>query len=170
MFQYAGPRQLISGGQTGADRAGLLAAERLGIPTGGWMPRGFLAADGKHPQFAERFGMQQHRSPLYPPRTRENIRAACATVCLEGAVESRGVVLTRELAAREKKPLLRIRFIRGTHGEWQPDHTPADVAAWMIQLQVQVLNVAGNEESKAPGLQHAALTFLLVVLQPWARA
>lgn len=170
MFQYVGPKQLISGGQTGADRAGLLAAELLGIPTGGWMPRGFRAADGCHPHFADRFGMLQHPSPLYPPRTRENIRAACATVCLEGVQDSRGVALTRELAVRAKKPLLRIRFFRDLQGGWQSDHAPSDLTEWMVRQKVKILNVAGNEESKAPGLQQAALNYLLAVLQPWAKA
>ena len=86
MLPYPGLEKVISGAQTGADRAGLLAAEQLGIATGGFMPKGFLASDGKQPLFAARFGVEEHRSPLYPPRTRDNIRAACATLCLEGQV------------------------------------------------------------------------------------
>jgi len=41
--------QVVSGGQTGADRAGLDAAMALGIPVGGWCPRGRRAEDGPIP-------------------------------------------------------------------------------------------------------------------------
>jgi len=44
--------KIISGGQSGADRAGWRAARTFGILSGGWMPRGFLAEDGPHPEFA----------------------------------------------------------------------------------------------------------------------
>ena len=44
--------RVISGGQTGADQAGWRAAKASGIPTGGWMPKGFLTEDGPRPEFA----------------------------------------------------------------------------------------------------------------------
>jgi hypothetical protein len=168
MLPYTGLEKVISGAQTGADRAGLLAAEQLGIATGGFMPKGFLASDGKQPLFAARFGIEEHKSPLYPPRTRDNIRAACATLCLEGQCESKGVVLTRNLAIKANKPLLRIQFQTGPAGELTPSCLPDQVQAWIRQLQIRVLNIAGNEESKAPGLQLAAWAFLFEVLKPWA--
>lgn len=161
--------QVISGGQTGADRAALLAAESLNIPTGGWMPKGFQAADGCHPDFATRFGVREHPSPLYPPRTRANILAACATLCLEGVTHSRGVTLTRNLASKAQKPLLRVAFAPDSQGLIQANLPANEVIAWIHSIQIRVLNVAGNEESRAPGLQEAARLFLLKAFQPWAR-
>ena len=169
MWEYQGLETVVSGGQTGADRAGLLAAEALGIPTGGWMPRGYLASDGKHPDFAMRFRLKEHPSPLYPPRTRDNIRLACATLCLEAVVESRGVTLTRELARKANKPLLRVPFAPDPSGALRPQTDPVSVSDWITAQRVRVLNIAGNEETKAPGLQQAALAFLMDVLRPLAQ-
>ena len=168
VMKYQGLEMVISGGQTGADRAGLFAAEALGISTGGWMPRGFLASDGRHPNFAIRFGLREHPSPLYPPRTRENIRMACATLCLEAVVASRGVSLTRELAAKANKPLLRVLFKADSLGDLAPEVAPAAVIEWINGQQIRILNIAGNGENKAPGLQHASLLFLTEALRPWA--
>lgn len=170
MFTGVLLEQVISGGQTGADRAALLAAESLGIPTGGWMPKGFQAADGSHPGFASRFGMREHTSSLYPPRTRLNIQTACATLCLEGVTHSRGVTLTRNLATKANKPLLRVNFTPDPQGRIQASLPASEVIAWIHQLRIRVLNVAGNEESRAPGIQEAAVNYLVDVFQPWARA
>ena len=63
------PEKVISGGQTGADQAGLIAAEKAGITTGGWMPKGFRTLDGPNPGLAARFGLREHPSEEYPPRT-----------------------------------------------------------------------------------------------------
>ena len=48
--------KIISGGQSGADRAGWRAAKAFGVSSGGWMPRGILTDDGPHPEFADQFG------------------------------------------------------------------------------------------------------------------
>ena len=44
---------MISGGETGAEQAGWRAAEAIGVPTGGWMSKGFLTEEGPRPEFAE---------------------------------------------------------------------------------------------------------------------
>jgi hypothetical protein len=41
--------KVVSGGQTGADRGGLEASQRCGVPTGGWVPHGRRAEDGALP-------------------------------------------------------------------------------------------------------------------------
>jgi hypothetical protein len=59
--------KIISNGQTGLDQAGWRAARAAGIPTGGWMPKGFLTEDGPHPEFAEDFGaLEWVTSEAYP--------------------------------------------------------------------------------------------------------
>ena len=71
--------KVISGGQTGSDQAGLIAAARFGIATGGWMPRGFETADGPNPRLAERFGLREHTGG-YVERTSTNVRDSDGTI------------------------------------------------------------------------------------------
>ncbi len=164
MFGRNALEKVISGGQTGVDLAGLLAAKELGIATGGWMPRGMIAEDGPHPDFIAMFGMAEHPSPLYPPRTRMNIRSSCATLCLESITESRGVALTLREATKASKPVLRVVFLE-EGGKMLPQKTPAEVAEWIIETKVAVLNIAGNSESRSPGTQEAARHYLLEVFR-----
>ena len=78
------PRKVISGGQTGADQAGLIVAQRFGIPTGGWMPRGWKTATGANPQLAEAFGLREHTGD-YADRTAANVRDSDGTIRFAGS-------------------------------------------------------------------------------------
>ena len=71
--------RIISGGQMGADQAGWRAARRAGLPTSGWMPRGFETEDGPRPEFAGEFGAVEVAGG-YKVRTRANARDSDATV------------------------------------------------------------------------------------------
>src|SRR5579859_2286861 len=95
--------KIISGGQTGADHAGLSAGELLGLKTGGWMPHGFKRDTGPNPFLAERYDLKEHESAAYPPRTKANVEAADATL-LFGDPNSPGCQLTRRLCNELKKP------------------------------------------------------------------
>ena len=145
--------RVISGAQTGADRAALVAARAAGIPTGGWMPKGFLAQDGCHPEFAELYGVRDHSSDRYPPRTALNVKESDATLRFATEWESPGEVLTLDLCRRYKKPRL----------DLTPDATPAAVAAWLNANGVKVLNVAGNTERTSPGIGVVVEAFLAEV-------
>jgi hypothetical protein len=144
--------RVISGGQTGADRAALLAARAAGIPTGGWMPAGFLAHDGTHPQFAELFSMRETASPQYPPRTGLNVKESDATLRFATVWDSPGEVLTLALCREHGKPHLDVN----PWGEVSPE----DVARWLMAKGVRVLNVAGNSERTSPGIQESVVEFL----------
>jgi hypothetical protein len=149
--------RVISGGQTGADRAALVAAKACGIPTGGWMPRGFRAQDGSHPEFAELYGIREHASDRYPPRTALNVKESDATLRFATAWDSRGEVLTLSMIERYDKP----------HLDVPPGGTltPADVVAWLVANNVRMLNVAGNTERTSPGIEAFVVTFLTEVFQ-----
>ena len=69
--------KIVSGGQTGADRAGLDWAISMGIPHGGWCPRGRKAEDGVIPA---RYQLTETKSADYLTRTRWNVRDSNATV------------------------------------------------------------------------------------------
>jgi hypothetical protein len=145
--------RVISGGQTGADRAALVAAKAAGLATGGWMPKGFLAQDGCHPEFAALYGVTEHASSRYPPRTALNVKESDATLRFATAWESPGEVLTLDLCRRYKKPRMDVT----------PGVTPAAVAAWLTANGVKVLNVAGNTERTSPGIGAVVEGFLAEV-------
>lgn len=149
--------KVISGGQTGADRGGLIAARQAGIPTGGWMPKGFLAEDGEHPTFATEYGIREHTSPHYPARTALNVKESEGTVRFAIDWESPGELLTLDLCRRYRRPHLDV-----TPGG---ERTPADVAAWVVANDVRVLNVAGNRERTCPGLEEFVVAFLSEVFR-----
>lgn len=143
------PGRIVSGGQTGVDRAALDVALALGIPHGGWCPRGRRAEDGRIP---DRYALREHASADYAARTEANVADADATLVLHrGALEG-GTRLTCELARRLGKRLLVVDLDRADVGA---------VAAWVAG--VGVLNVAGPRESQRPGVGAAARDFLVGV-------
>jgi hypothetical protein len=149
--------QVISGGQTGADRAGLIAARAAGIKTGGWMPLGFLAADGEHPEFAERYGIVEMSSKRYPPRTAMNVKESDGTLRFATNWDSPGEVLTLRLCTKHGKPHLDV-----TPGG---QLSPPDVVGWIAANNIRVLNVAGNAEKTSPGIQEFVIGFLDIVFR-----
>jgi len=144
--------RVIWGGQTGADRAALIAACAAGIPTGGWMPRGFIAHDGRHPGFAERYGIEERESPRYALRTARNVKESDGTLRFATNWGSPGEVLTLEFCRKYRKPYLDVTPWGGV--------TPACVAKWIAANGIHVLNVAGNAERTSPGIQEYAGEFL----------
>src|SRR6516225_6913367 len=95
--------KIISGGQTGVDRAALDVALELGIPCGGWCPKGRRAEDGPIPQ---RYPLQETGSKEYPVRTAKNVRQADGTLILTRGPSDRGTALSVRLAGKHKKPCL----------------------------------------------------------------
>lgn len=142
--------KIISGGQTGADIGGLIAAEYLRIPTGGSMPKNFRREEGtyeENKEFAKRFNLSEHSSLYYPPRTKENVIRSDGTV-LFGITSSSGSKLTIVLCKQYKKPF-----------RANPSHY--EFVEWIMEKDIKVLNVAGNRESISPGIQEAVSEFLV---------
>lgn len=172
--------KIISGGQTGVDVAALRAARAMGLQTGGWMPHGWRTLDGRHPEYAHLYGLQEHRESSYPPRTSANVAAAGATLRLAVDFDSAGERCTREKIARHRKPHMDVPF---SYGDAVDNGTPASVVAaerhrrtlatshpyddevarvarWLSAGGWPVLNVAGNSERTAPGIERYAQAFL----------
>jgi hypothetical protein len=150
-------QRVISGGQTGADRAALAAAKAANITTGGWMPKDFRAQDGPRPEFAALYGVWEHTSERYPPRTALNVKESDATLRFATEWDSAGEVLTQRMCERYGKPHLDVTPAGPI--------APADVVEWLIRNNVRVLNVAGNTERTAPGIGAFVTTFLTEVFQ-----
>ena len=141
--------KIISGGQTGVDRAALDAALELSLACGGWCPRGRRAEDGPIP---ERYPLVETPWEGYPQRTEWNVRDSDGTLVLVYGSPDRGTALTIELARRYRKPLLTV--------ELSAQVDVASVLAWGQDHVVRVLNVAGPRESRCPGIYARALEFL----------
>lgn len=148
--------RIISGGQTGVDRGALTAAVELGIPHGGWCPRGRRAEDGIIPI---QFQLSETESPEYHVRTRLNVEEADGTLILHRGLLAGGTELTRIFALRRGKPLLIVNLD-------QPHSFPA-IRQWLIERQIRVLNVAGPRESSHPGIEQAARVFLDTLFREW---
>jgi hypothetical protein len=148
---------IVSGGQTGVDRAALDAALALGLSCGGWCPKGRRAEDGP---IDPRYPLRETRSADYATRTRLNVRDSDATLALVREPVSGGTALAVRLAWRFQRPLLVVDLNRA-----RPS-AAATVRRWIVENGIHVLNVAGPRESRAPGIHTEAMRFLKRVLRP----
>jgi hypothetical protein len=156
--------RVISGGQNGVDLAALLAAHAVGLATGGWMPRVWRTLDGPRPSYAARFGLREHPSPAYPPRTHQNVAAADATLRLAVDFDSAGERCTRQGVVKHRKPSLDVPF-GPAYGQLVPEATVETTVFWLLHRKVETLNVAGNSERTAPGIGAAACVYLTRVFR-----
>ena len=145
--------KIVSGGQTGVDRGALDAAIALGIPHGGWCPKGRKAEDGPIPQ---QYRLTETPATGYPTRTRWNVRDSDGTLVLCERPPTGGTALTIRLADRLDKPRLIVSPIEPAAAE--------DVRAWLARHDIKVLNVAGPRESEQPGIAARATALLQSVL------
>ena len=145
--------RIISGGQTGVDRAALDVAMARGFACGGWVPRGRRAEDGRVPDL---YPLRETRSSAYGERTRLNVRDADATLVLTRGQPIGGTARTIAFARELRRPHLVV--------DLAADADPAAARAWLAGLRVRVLNVAGPRESGCPGIFTEARAFLDAVL------
>ncbi|QDU98719.1 putative molybdenum carrier protein [Lignipirellula cremea] len=146
--------QVVSGGQTGVDRAALDAAIQLDLPHGGWCPRGRLAEDGPLPPH---YQLRESRSANYAVRTRKNVVDSDGTLILYRGEMTGGTDLTRRLARQHHRPCLPLDLA----GQPSPDRA----AAWVIAQKINVLNIAGPRESSCPGVYQQALDYCRQLLE-----
>lgn len=142
------PRKIVSGGQTGVDRAALDVAAELGLEHGGWCPRGRRAEDGRIPA---RYALRETEDARYAVRTERNVLDSDATLVLNEGPLAGGTALTVEFARRHGRP----HFVVDLS---EPD--PGALRGWLEEVRPRVLNVAGPRESKRPGVGERAAAFL----------
>lgn len=145
--------KIVSGGQTGVDRAALDVALRLKLPCGGWCPLGRKAEDGP---LDPHYPLTESTSVDYAQRTEWNVRDSDGTLVLHRGPLSGGTALTVSLAKSLKKPLQIL--------DLDDEPEAAAVHDWLQQQGIHVLNVAGPRESQNPGIYHKAEQFLEQVL------
>lgn len=145
--------KIVSGGQTGVDRAALDVALARGLPCGGWCPRGRRAEDGPIPNH---YPLLETATEDYPTRTELNVRDTDGTLILTRGRPDGGTGLTRRLARRLGKPCKVVDFEKGP--------SPRRAAEWVLRHGIAVLNVAGPRESNRPGIHERAARFLATML------
>jgi hypothetical protein len=148
--------KVVSGGQSGVDRAALDAALESGVAAGGWCPKGRLAEDGRIP---ERYPLKETLTAEYSERTELNVRDSDATLILHRGPLKGGTALTLQLASQWKRPALCIDLEESTQLDRQR------VQDWLAEHRIAVLNVAGPRESGSPGIYRDARQFLIEAFQ-----
>jgi len=143
------PQRIVSGGQTGVDRAALDVAIHQGIEHGGWCPAGRLAEDGTIPSC---YSLRETRSREYPVRTEQNVADSDATLILyEGRLKG-GTLLTQRICRRLKRPHFTVAMDR---------QSVDPVRVWLTQQQPETLNIAGPRESTCDGIHARCKEYLL---------
>lgn len=147
--------RVISGGQSGADRAGLEVARALGIPTGGTAPKGWRTEYGPDLDLRDVFGLVESESLGYDARTLANVRGSDGTVVFGAATGGTG--LTLGYCRVLEKPHLH-------------NSDAATLRAWITEFDIKILNVAGSRHSKNPRIfDVAAEVVFYAITVPSAR-
>jgi hypothetical protein len=137
--------KIISGGQTGADIAGLKFVRDNGIPTGGSAPKDFMTEAGSKPELRDLYNLRELNGS-YEDRTIQNVMDADGTVIFAEKMTD-GSRLTLDTCIKEKKPHLL-------------NPTTEEFLTWISDNGIRVLNIAGNRESVAPGIEQRVYNFL----------
>ena len=148
--------RIVSGGQTGADQAALDVAMELGIPHGGWVPKGRKTESGPLPA---QYLLREMPTDSYAKRTEQNVMDSDGTLIISHGELSEGSDYTRMMAAKHGKPWIHI----------DADKQSIDVAVEMIRTwisgnEIETLNVAGPPMSKDPLIYATAKMILKAVL------
>jgi len=145
-------KKVISGGQTGVDRACLDAALKAGIPISGYCPKGRKAEDGTIPDI---YPLEELKSDQYENRTEKNVLESDGTLILNKGTLTEGTKLTCDFAILHHKPCIIVQL------NAEPKIVPPQVIEWIQGQGISILNIAGPRESKYPeGIYSEALAYL----------
>jgi hypothetical protein len=150
--------RIVSGGQTGVDQGALQACQWIDFPYGGWVPKGRLTEAEPLPLVYK--GMQEHSSADYLARTEANVVDSDATLVLCHGRPQGGTLRTIKFAQKHNRPWHHMNLMK-------PMDTEVEACVeWLKGCCPDncVLNVAGTRESKEPGIQKAALVWVLQIL------
>ena len=131
--------KIISGGQTGVDRAALDAAIELGFQYGGFCPKGRLAEDGI---ILDKYKLTELSSSQYLMRTFENVQASDGTLIIHAGTMSGGTIKTKDYCQITSKPVFEINLLE------DPKIIPVNFDNWIKENRIIIMNVAGPRESE----------------------
>lgn len=147
--------KIISGGQTGVDRAGLDVALELGLPCGGWCPKRRRAEDGRIP---DEYPLLETPTANYAERTALNVKESDGTLILAPGPLTGGTALTKSMAIRYGRPVLVV--------DLNAVRDLTAVRSWLAEHSICVINIAGPRESQQPGIHDRAVEFLKELFAP----
>lgn len=142
-------KKVVSGGQSGVDRAALDVAMALGIPHNGWCPKGRRSEDGV---ISAVYQLQETPKTDYRQRTEWNVRDSDGTLILTRGEPTGGTAATIKFADDYRKPCLVLDLLKTADVD--------SVRSWLNENSVRVLNVAGPRESGCPGIHGQVTEFL----------
>lgn len=151
--------KIVSGGQTGVDRAALDVAIKLGIPHGGWCPKGRLAE--LNTTIPEKYKLKETRTSEFSERTKLNIIDSDGSLILVPTMPIKitdGTILTIQNVKQKNKPYLIINL--------SEKYLHEDFLGWIKKNNIKVLNVAGPRESQSPGIYKRSFQILMDILEP----
>ncbi|MBI9020329.1 MAG: putative molybdenum carrier protein [Verrucomicrobia bacterium] len=149
--------RVISGGQTGADRAALDAAVVCGVDHGGWCPKGRFAEDGPIPA---KYNLQETEDEDYPSRTKANVEAADLTLIFSRGPLRGGSLLTQKFAQELGKPCVHIDLLEYSDIFQALEKLPE----FFPNVGKIVLNVAGPRASNDPEIYTAVYEAMISLL------
>lgn len=166
---------VISGMQNGVDQAALFAAKKAGITTGGYAPVGYKTLDGCRPDIGEAFGLVALETSSYSYRTEMNVMNSDATLQIAYDLQSAGELCTTKAILKHQKPYYVIQVencyaidshLRFTSSKYSIDSHHVNGLLTFLS-DVRKLNVAGNSEKTAPGIQIFVEDFLVQIFKQW---
>ncbi|HOF58861.1 MAG TPA: putative molybdenum carrier protein [Syntrophorhabdaceae bacterium] len=150
--------KIISGAQTGVDRAAIDTAISLGLDYGGSVPQGRKAEDGPIDKKYDK--LTELDTPNYKARTEKNVIDADATIILTIGRPTGGTAFTVACAKKHRKPYL-IADLKDRSDR----QIIESIRQWLSSNRFNTLNIAGPRESKSPGIYEMALNILKEALQ-----
>lgn len=141
--------KIISGGQTGVDRAALDFALQNKIPCGGWCPQGRKAEDGT---ISSKYALKETDSEDYESRTIRNVQDSDGTLIIINKYTDSGTFLTISTAKKLNKAI----FIQNISTKKEPEI----FRKWVYDNNIKMLNIAGPRESNSSGIYEQALKVL----------
>jgi hypothetical protein len=148
-------KKIISGGQTGADQAALDVAIKLGIPYGGWIPKGRITEKGV---LDPKYKLNEMETTNYNKRTEQNVIDSDGTLIISHGRLTGGSDYTREMALLHHRPWLHIDLNKT--GAFQ---AAGKIKSWITENEIEVLNVAGPRASKNPAIYQATVDIIETV-------
>ncbi len=147
--------KIISGGQTGVDRAALDVAIELGVEHGGFCPKGRKAEDGK---IDEKYKLKETKSDRYYIRTLRNIKNSDVTIVIFKAQLGRGTAVTEKYCKSLNKKYLMI------DSQARLSSNVSKFRSFILKNKPETINIAGNRESTSPGIYDYTKKLLTKVL------
>ena len=149
--------KIISGGQTGADKGGLIAAKKANIKTGGIAPKGFMTEAGKDPSLKSEYGLRENYSDDLKERTLSNLRGAHCTIVFATKPGSRGTKFTIDSLNSEKRMHIVLSPFEADAAEKVREFLDLVYERYKNPL---IVNIAGNRESRSKGIEEKVIDLL----------